>query len=76
MVVLSTAVPLDEPELAAAPAAVLAGMLAGAEVAPVVDEELAELPQANRAMARAASPAAVTIFRIRILPFSVLVISH
>jgi hypothetical protein len=65
MVVLPTVPPLEEPELAPAPA-----------VAPVVGGELLlELAQADRAMARAASPAAPTIFRIRILPFSVLVIS-
>jgi hypothetical protein len=40
---------------------------AGAVVAGVLDDELAELPHADSARATAASPAALNIFRIRIL---------
>jgi hypothetical protein len=42
-------------------------------VAGALEDELAELPHADRARARAASPAAPNIFRIRILLFTVLV---
>jgi hypothetical protein len=45
-------------------------------VAGVLEDELAELPHADSAKARAASPAALNIFRIRILLFTVLVVSH
>lgn len=67
MVAVPTVLPPEE--LAAAPAPVLAGV-------PVLVVELPELAQADRAMAKAANPAAPIIFRTRILPFSVLVISH
>jgi hypothetical protein len=46
---------------------------AGAVVAGVLDDELAELPHADSARATAASAAALNIFRIRILLFTVLV---
>jgi len=49
---------------------------AGAVVAGVLEDELAELAHADSAKARAASPAAPSIFRIRILLFTVLVVSH
>jgi hypothetical protein len=49
---------------------------AGAVVAGVLDDELAELAQADSAKATAASPAALNIFRIRILLFTVLMVSH
>src|SRR5580658_4671292 len=61
MVVVPTALPLEEPELAPAPAPVLAG---GAVDPLAAGERLLELAQADRAMARAASPAAPTIFRM------------
>jgi len=54
--------PLEEPELAAAPPAGVVAAVVGGVL-------LLELAQADRAMARAASPAAPIIFRIRILPF-------
>jgi hypothetical protein len=69
MVVMFTVFPLA--------AAALAGLLAPAAGAVVVgDELLLELAQADSARARAASPAALHIFRIRILLFTVLLVSH
>src|ERR1700730_10093051 len=61
MVVMFTVVPppLD--------AAALLPPAAGAVVAGVLDDELAELAHADSARATAASPAAPSIFRIRIL---------
>jgi hypothetical protein len=53
-----------------------AGLLAPAAGVLVADEELLELPHADIARARAASPAAAHIFRIGILPLSELLISH
>ncbi|MFZ0186159.1 MAG: hypothetical protein WAL72_04340 [Streptosporangiaceae bacterium] len=62
------------------PVALEAGALlapaAGAVVAGVLEDELLELAHADRAKARAASPAALNIFRIRILLFTVLMVSH
>jgi hypothetical protein len=49
---------------------------AGAVVAGVLEDELAELAHADSAKARAASPAAPSIFRIRILLITVLMVSH
>src|SRR5260370_19501096 len=49
---------------------------AGAVVAGVLEDELVELAHADRARATAASPAAPNIFRIRILLFAVLMVSH
>src|SRR5579859_1019562 len=69
MVVMFTVVP---PPLAAA----LLPPAAGAVVVGVLDDELAELAHADSARATAASPAAPSIFRIRILLFTVLVVSH
>src|SRR5580704_11043731 len=69
MVVMFTVVP---PPLAAA----LLPPAAGAVVAGVLEDELAELPHADSARATAASPAAPSIFRIRILLITVLVVSH
>jgi len=56
-------------------AAALLPPAAGAVVAGVVEDELPELPHADRARARAASPAAPNIFRIRILLITVLMVS-
>jgi len=53
-----------------------AALLAPPAGVPVAVEELLELPHADTARARAASPAAAHIFRIRILSLSVLLISH
>jgi hypothetical protein len=54
----------------------VAGLLAPAAGVLVAEEELLELPHADTARARAASPAAAHIFRIRIFSLSVLSISH
>src|SRR5271156_3825906 len=70
MVVMFTALPL------VLEAGALLAPAAGAVVAGVLEDELLELPHADRARARAASPAAPNIFRIRILLFTVLVVSH
>jgi hypothetical protein len=66
MVVMFTVLPLPLDAALLPPAA-------GAVVAGVLDDELAELPHADSARATAASPAALNIFRIRILLFTVLV---
>src|ERR1700683_4078789 len=71
MVVMFTVVPLLVDAAALLPAA------AGAAVAVAgVLDELDELAHAVSARGRAASPAAPNIFRIRILLFTVLVVSH
>jgi hypothetical protein len=70
MVVMFTVLPL------ALEAGVLLAPAAGAVVAGVLEDELLELPHADKARARAASPAAPNIFRIRILLFTVLMVSH
>src|SRR5260370_15204397 len=67
VVVMSTALP---------PAAALLPPAAGAVVAGVPEDELVELAHADRARARVARPAAPNIFRIRILLFTVLMVSH
>jgi hypothetical protein len=67
MVVMFTVLPLPLDAAALLPPA------AGAVVAGVLDDELAELAHADSARATAASPAALNIFRIRILLFTVLV---
>jgi hypothetical protein len=74
MVVMLTVPPLALDAALLAPAA--GALVAGALVAGALEDELAELPHADRARARAASPAAPNIFRIRILLFTVLVVSH
>jgi len=56
-------------------AAALLPPAAGAVVAGVLEDELLELPHAVSARARAASPAAPNIFRIRFLLFTVLMVS-
>jgi hypothetical protein len=63
---------------AAAEAGALLGavLLAAAAGALPWAAVLPELPQAVRTSAAAASPAAPHIFRIRFLPFTVLVMSH
>src|SRR5258707_15470862 len=66
---------LMSPVLPPAAGALLAPA-AGAVVAGVLEDELLELAHADRARARAASPAAPNIFRIRILLFTVLMVSH
>jgi hypothetical protein len=72
MVVMLTVPPLAlDAGALLAPAA--GALVAGALVAGALEDELAELPHADRARARAASPAAPNIFRIRILLFTVLV---
>jgi hypothetical protein len=62
------------------PPALEAGALlapaAGAVVAGALEDELPELAHADKASATAASPAAPSIFRIRILLFTVLMVSH
>jgi hypothetical protein len=73
MVVMFTVVPLLVDAAALLPAA--AGAAVAVAVAGVLDE-LDELAHAVSARARAASPAAPNIFRIRILLFTVLVVSH
>jgi hypothetical protein len=75
---VTTAVPLMVVMFTVLPLALdaLLPPAAGAVVAGVLDDELAELPQADSARARAANPAALNIFRIRILLFTVLVVSH
>jgi hypothetical protein len=67
MVVIPSVLPFEA-------AAALAGLLAPAAGAELL--LLAELAHADNARARAASPAAPTIFRIRILLFTVLLVSH
>ena len=71
IVVLSTVL-----ALALEAGAEAAGLLTPAAGVLAADEELPELPHADTARARAASPAEAHIFRIRILPSSVLLISH
>jgi len=56
-------------------AAALLPPAAGAVVAGALEDELLELAHAVRARARAASPAAPHIFRIRFLLFTVLMVS-
>ena len=77
---VTTAVPLMVVMFTVFPVALKAGALlapaAGAVVAGVLEDELLELAHADRAKARAASPAALNIFRIRILLFTVLMVSH
>ena len=81
---VTTAVPLMVVMLSALPLALeagaeLAGLLAPAAGALVAGVELllllVELAHADKARVRAASPAAPTIFRIRILLFTVLLVS-
>jgi hypothetical protein len=75
MVVMFTVVP-PALEAGALDAAALLPPAAGAVVAGVLEDELAELAHADNARATAASPAAPNIFRIRNLLFTVLMISH
>ena len=73
LALVTTAVPLMVVIPRAFPLALEAGAELAGLLAPAagVDEAelLAELPHAERARARAASPAAPSIFRIRFLPF-------